>query len=100
MEANHMRDGGWASRKLHFSLLSAGLIFAGMCLGAHWAGVAAVYPEFVAGVLGVLSIFAGSNVATKWTFAKHADVLAKAQAIAGKVTEVLDKPKGDPKDEG
>ena len=42
------------------------LITLGFLATGHWPALAAVYSEFIMGVLGAASIFTGANTAIKW----------------------------------
>jgi hypothetical protein len=64
-------DNSFKSRKLWFGFLCLVLLSGFVVLAAFYAGIAGLFSEYVAGVLGVFSIFAGSNAAIKWSTAKH-----------------------------
>lgn len=72
-----LADGGLKSRKLWLSVFCLMLLTAMVCVGCHFAAVAGMFPEYVGGVLGVLTIFTGGNVVARNATAKHlADKLA------------------------
>jgi hypothetical protein len=66
-----LADGGWKSRKLWLSVFCLILLSAFVGAACKWASIAGLYSEFVAGVLGVLSIFIGGNAATRYGATKH-----------------------------
>jgi hypothetical protein len=75
-------DNGWYSRKLHFSLLVlftiVGLTFAG-----NWLpGVAAQLGTAVGGILGVLALYLGGNIASKWSYTNISKVMAPLRKVA------------------
>lgn len=60
-----MRDGGYRSRKLWFTVFAMGLAFAGFCLTAGWPAFAPSYSTFVGAIVGLSTVYLTSNVATK-----------------------------------
>ena len=74
------RDGGYASRKLWYSIgTSTGIMLAGV--------LAAVYPAFrpsletvVGGLLGTLAVYSGANVGGKLASGKAASYVKELQA--------------------
>ena len=65
-----MARGGFVSRKLWFSIGTAVAIIAcGIFCGFVPAAIP-VYPELVGGLLAVLFVYTGGNVANKWTIGK------------------------------
>lgn len=79
-----LADGGWRSRKLWLSVFCLVLLAGFVGAACHWASIAGLYSEFVAGVLGVLSIFIGGNAASRYATTKH---VASQLAAAEKVKE-------------
>lgn len=77
-----LADGGLKSRKFILSLLCLLLLCAFVGAAAHWAGIAGLYPEFVGGILGVLSIYVTGNAAGRWATSKHLGDKLAAQADA------------------
>lgn len=68
---NFLSDGGLKSRKLWMSVLALVLITAMVCVGCHYGAVTGMFPEYVGGVLGVLTIFTGGNVVARNATTKH-----------------------------
>lgn len=66
-----LKGRGLYSRKLWFGVGCVVALAAMVFVAAHYAAVAGIYSEFVGGVVGVYSIYAGANAATKWGSAKH-----------------------------
>ncbi len=66
-----LADGGIKSRKLWLGIGCLILLAGFVGVAAHWASVAGLYSEFVAGVLGVYSIYVTGNAAGRWSTAKH-----------------------------
>lgn len=62
-------DGGFKSRKLWFGILCLVLLTVVVCLGVHYSVIAGLYAEYVGGVLGVYGVYAGVNVASRYTTA-------------------------------
>lgn len=60
----------WKSRKLHFSLLCLALITLGFVMAAYFPAAQAMYVQYVAGILGVLTLYLGGNVGNKYVVAK------------------------------
>jgi len=60
----------WKSRKLRFSLLCLALITAGFFAREELASLEGVYAQFVTGVLGILTVYLGSNVSNKYVIGK------------------------------
>lgn len=58
-------DGGWKSRKLWFGFYST-LLLAAVLVWAEGRMIGPLYGEFVAGVVGIVTIVLGGNVASKW----------------------------------
>lgn len=54
---------GMKSRKFWFSVGTCAIVAAGGALGAWKPAFAPLYPEFIAGVLGALTIYCGGNIA-------------------------------------
>ena len=65
-----IKDNGWKSRKLAVSCAAMLFIALGWILTAKWGSLSITYPEFIAGILGAASIFAGSNVMAKHVLLK------------------------------
>ena len=74
-----LADAGWKSRKLWLSVLCLALLCVFVGCATRWAMIAGLFPDFVGGVLGVLSIYTGGAAVGRWGNAKH--VAAK---LAGK----------------
>ena len=51
-----------ASRKLWFSIATSVAIFIGGMIAAFMPSFGVTYPELIAGLLGVLTIYSGANV--------------------------------------
>ena len=64
-------DGGMVSRKFLLTVLSL-LILTGIAiLAANYSAVATIFPTFVGGLLGVLSVYFTGNVVTKHVVGKN-----------------------------
>jgi putative Mn2+ efflux pump MntP len=61
-----IRDNGWKSRKLAFSLFSVLTIFCGALIGARWQSFQPMYETLVGGVVAVAGLYLGGTIATKW----------------------------------
>lgn len=82
---NFLADGGLKSRKLWLSVFCLVLLTVMVCVGCHFAAVAGMFPEYVGGVLGILTIFTGGNVVARNATAKHlADKLGPVFGAAEK----------------
>lgn len=81
-------DGGWKSRKLWFGFYATALLFVGMVYAAKEPATAALYGEFVGGIVGIVTIVLGGNIAGKWV---AGDAAKKLPA------EVIEATKPDPK---
>jgi hypothetical protein len=75
-------DGGIRSRKFLLALLCLVLLCAFVGIAAHWAGIIGMFPEFVTGVLGVLSIYCGGDVARHFATVKHLGDKLAPDAVA------------------
>lgn len=65
------RDPGkWRSRKLQMALICLGLITLGFFAREGLDSLESVYSQFVAGVLGILTLYLGGNVGNKYVVAK------------------------------
>jgi hypothetical protein len=64
------KDGGFKSRKMIISYVSILMIFLGFVLTAKYQALTVSFGEYCMGILAAASIYAGSNAATKWIFAK------------------------------
>jgi hypothetical protein len=73
-------DGGFRSRKLWLAIFCIGVISVGYGVAGVWATLAAVYGEFVMGVLAAAGIYSGSNVVAKHLFMKAAKKVKKKVA--------------------
>lgn len=74
-----LADGGLTSRKFILALICLVALCGFVGVAVHWAGVIGLFPEYVGGVLGVLSIYVTGNAAGRWAVAKHlGDKLAPA----------------------
>lgn len=62
--------GKWKSRKLYMALLCLFLVTAGFFAREGLEGLESVYAQYVAGVLGTLTIYLGGNVGNKYVIAK------------------------------
>jgi hypothetical protein len=60
----------YKSRKYRMSLICLFLITIGFFAKEGLAGLEAVYGQFIAGVLGVLTVYLGGNVTNKFVVAK------------------------------
>jgi hypothetical protein len=64
-------DGGIWSRKLWLCVGGLVLLTAMVFVGCHYAAVAGMYTEYVGGVLGVLGVYTGTNIAGRMSASKH-----------------------------
>ena len=78
MSAFDPEDGGWASKKLHFGLLSVALVFLGW-LATNWLpGLVPSFTTMVGGITGAFAVFCGANLANKFVVGKN--IIAQKQA--------------------
>lgn len=70
-------EGKKASRKYRLALISLGIILTGWGVVGYVTNLAPVYAELIAGVLGVLTIYYGGNVANKHIVGKQLVELEK-----------------------
>jgi hypothetical protein len=70
-------EGKKASRKYRLALISLGIIMIGWGVVGYVTNLAPVYAELIAGVLGVLTIYYGGNVANKHIVGKQLVELEK-----------------------
>jgi hypothetical protein len=76
-----LNDGGLKSRKLWICVGGLVLLTVMVFVGCHYAAVAGMYAEYVGGILGVLGIYTGTNIAARASAAKHVGAkLADASA--------------------
>lgn len=61
----------FASRKYQLALLGMILIITGMLLSTCIPGIQVLYPEFVAGILGVLMLYFTGNVGNKFVVGRY-----------------------------
>jgi hypothetical protein len=66
------KDGGYGSRKFWLTIVSMAIIVILTLVGSlsAFTSIGANLPTAVGGILGALGIFAGANVATKWSAAQ------------------------------
>ena len=60
----------WKSRKLQMALLALCLITVAFFAREGLASLEAIYSQYVAGVLGVLTLYLGGNVSNKYVVSK------------------------------
>lgn len=89
-------DGGWKSRKLWHSVFTSFLIVAGAVVCGKYPAMVPVYPEMAMALVATLSIFAGANVAGRWTIARNAPQLAAAQSAPEPAPTPAPKKKKEP----
>jgi hypothetical protein len=77
-----IRDGGWKSRKLWFSVFAVLILLAGWVLAGHFHSLQALYDTFVGGVVGVSGLYLTGSVATKWVGTKAPQAPAQASEKA------------------
>lgn len=71
MSAFDPKDGGWQSRKLHMTIFTQVLIFAGAILAGRYALMGPHYEMMCGGLIACLGAFLGVNVAAKWAIGKN-----------------------------
>ena len=71
-------DGNFISRKLWFSIGTSVLIFIGGILAGVWKLFDTHYESMISGLLGVLGLYLGSNVSSKYITGKHLASIANA----------------------
>lgn len=76
------KDGGFASRKLWFSVFAIAVITAGALYGSHHAAFSPLYDTMVGGVIGVVAAFLTGNVVGKWVTGKA--IVAQSQILGAK----------------
>ena len=93
-------DRGWASRKLHFALLTL-FVIVGMTFAGNWLpGVAAQLGTAVGGILGVLALYLGGNVASKWGYGNTMKVMNQIRKVVPDPASKSDsKASGSPVEE-
>jgi hypothetical protein len=87
-----LSDNGFSSRKLWICVGGLVLLTAMVIVGCHCAAIAGMYAEYVGGVLGVLGIYTGTNIAGRMSNAKH--IGSKLADAANDSSD--DTPEGDP----
>jgi hypothetical protein len=70
-----IKDGGFKSRKLWFSVFAVVALFLGAGLAAWLPSVAPLYGELVGGIVAIAGLFLTGSVATKWVGSKLAQAL-------------------------
>lgn len=83
-------DGGWKSRKLWFGFYATALLFAGMYCGGKIETMQPMYGEFVGGLVAIVTIVLGGNIASKWV---AGDAIKKT---GGEVLAAQPPPKPSP----
>lgn len=86
-------DGGWKSRKLWFGFYSTMLLFCGMYLASKEPAVAALYGEFVGGLVGIVTVVLGGNIAGKWVAGDAAKKLGPEVTAEVKVEQPKPAPR-------
>lgn len=92
MESLDPKDGGYASRKLWYSVgTSIAIVVVGTFSG-FWPPFRPGLETVVGGLLGVLALYLGGNVSNKWVVAKNL-VTKTAEEAAKKIDAAReDKP--------
>jgi hypothetical protein len=85
-------DGGMSSRKLWYGIGTSLAIVLGGVFFAFVPGFRTGYDTYIAGLMGVLALYVGGNVANKHVVAKH----LAAQAKAGTAKKLVDTDEPDP----
>jgi len=81
--ASLVADGGYLSRKLALSVFAM-LLIVGLGILCHWStGIGNQMQTIVTGILGVLTIFVGGNLAGKFNAASLAKVVGPIRAAMG-----------------
>jgi hypothetical protein len=93
-------DSGYKSRKLFMTLLAL-FVIVGMTFAGNWlAGVAAQLGTAVGGILGVLALYLGGNVASKWTYSNIMKVVTPIRKVVPEPPAKIDpKAPGSPVEE-
>lgn len=93
-----VRDAGFMSRKFWFAVGTTVLIFGGGILSGLWQLFGPHYETMISGLIGVLTVYLGGNVGSRWVAAKH--VQALAATVEKKTAEAAGKRDQSNKDEG
>lgn len=80
-------DGGYASRKYWLCIGSILLLTIVAVLAIWFPGIAAIYPELIGAVLGLTTLYCGSNVANTLVVSRAPAFTATAVAKLGKPPE-------------
>ncbi len=75
-------DKGLASRKLLYGIGTSIAIIVGGIFYAFCAGFRTGYETYIAGLMGVLALYTGGNVAAKHVISKHIQAQQAAQLAA------------------
>lgn len=63
-------DGGYASRKLWYSVATSCFVVALGCLAAFWPAFRPSLETVIGGVVGTLALYLGANVTGRWSMLK------------------------------
>jgi hypothetical protein len=81
-------DGNFISRKFLFAVGTSALIFIGGILSGVWKLFGNNYSELVYGLLGVLGIYLGSNVSSRYVTGKHLAAMSQVFPDNSRITRV------------
>jgi len=84
-----LKDGGYKSRKFWLCIIGFTLILLGALIGIKSSAFIPMYGEFVAGVLGCFSIYAGTNIASRWSSSKNIKFKKEDEELPSKDKEDL-----------
>lgn len=76
----------WSSRKLVFSAGTALLIFVGLILAAKWPSIGSYYGSLIGGLIAVLTIYTGGNVASSLVNGKLLNNNSESSSSSSKST--------------
>lgn len=65
-----IRDGGFRSRKLWYSVFATGMVVISGLGVLLWAGLAPLYDTMVGGIVAIAGLYLTGSVATKWVGSK------------------------------
>jgi F0F1-type ATP synthase assembly protein I len=86
----HIKDGGWKSRKLLLVAYTQLLIVSAAALTKWIPSISGVYSAMIGGLIGALTLYVGGNVTAKHVLGKSADALSK------NVTSASSEQSGEP----
>lgn len=60
-----LADHGIKSRKFLLTLIAIGVLLVGWLIAGHWSTLAPLFGEFVGGVVALVTVYLGGNVAAR-----------------------------------